>query len=1164
MKKFNKKLSYLWDGSENKLVLFYTRRLMIIHLTPKIILLNVVALWVSTVLAAPRLANVFTDNMVLQRDMRACIWGTGKAAEEVVVSFAGQEKNTIVNADGNWKLYLDPMKANATSQILSVKDSDGTEIAITNVLVGDVWFFSGAGHERTMNRLGSDSGKLLPQANHSFVRVLRPNNYNSLYPVSDINADCRWIEVNSKSIAYYSISWCFGKHLYGLTNVPVGIVLATKASQDSREFFAWEGTQLSSINQAIFAKLPGDIAAAQRWLKSMQNYKPGDKIDILPFPAYIPYEYYFYSPSFDNRYPYPNARGSVFNAMVYPLRNMTLRAVVLFNEFTGKATFPDYTLTEIVPKWRAQFGQSQLPFVIPEMRNSEFSNRFNNAVEKAAEVPFIQIIKKDELKFTALDEDKYWEKLVEIANNTPMYKQEVSERVPALPKAEIVQVPDSSIKLRTSHVFSSNMVLQRDMPLKVWGWTPMPNKEVTLNFAGESKSVKSNDKCRWEVNLSPLAMSKNPQTMTIASDKEKLVYGNILVGDVWLNSGQSNAGFAMQGTFSYKEEVEKPLSNEIRYFYNTKTACILPLRANYQNGWKRLDRETLGKMSGQGYYFAKEINAELDVPVGIIEANMGGAHISRFITVEAIAGNSELSNFYDEAVTERKRTEENVPGWVSEVERWVEGAKENAALARSMPPFPIDQSAFRPFYSEHQNLLEQRGATLFNTMIGPMKGLAFMGVLWNQGEADRFPPMINVYDKLSAAMVSHWRMFFDNDFPFYFVSMPAIKNQDALLTFWEKQYNATKLIPKSAMIVSNDISEADASLGHAIHPRNKKDVGKRLALLALSRTYGKKGFVDSSPFMQNVVREANKMIVTFSPVGEGLTTRDDKEPDSWEIAGADHKFVAAKAVIQNDKVIVIAKGINTPVTVRLGWKSDSNCNLVNSAGLPAMPFNFKVAVSAAKEEFIDIVFAGGQSNATGTWVRGIEETLKESGKFSNLKMVHVQHSGEWMQGWYTDRPQKNFDYDFYNANGTGALEQMWKRVEDSGKIPRLAGFFWWQGEGDTGGAETKVAYTERFNTILELLTKRFKQDAKLNFALAIIDGNHDPKYDDPEVASGRTRKMIEEMRNIHKELGEQSNGVAVDTRGAQRRDLWHLTGNAPAEIGKNMANAFLEKFNNTQ
>jgi hypothetical protein len=214
----------------------------------------------------------------------------------------------------------------------------------------------------------------------------------------------------------------------------------------------------------------------------------------------------------------------------------------------------------------------------------------------------------------------------------------------------------------------------------------------------------------------------------------------------------------------------------------------------------------------------------------------------------------------------------------------------------------------------------------------------------------------------------------------------------------------------------------------------------------------------------------------------------------------------------------------------------------------------------ADDNVVDIVFAGGQSNAIKPWANGIAAGLKESGKFKNLKMVHVCHPGHWMKVWYTDKPGKNFENDFYNDKGSGALEKAWKEVLASGKTPRLAGFFWFQGEGDSKDPEEKKVYAGRFNTILSLLQKRFEIKAPVNFAVAIIDGSNNDKDYFPANPEGRTREQVEEMRTILKKLGEQPNGVAVDTRDASRRDMWHLMPKAAEKLGKEMAKDFVKAF----
>jgi sialate O-acetylesterase len=223
----------------------------------------------------------------------------------------------------------------------------------------------------------------------------------------------------------------------------------------------------------------------------------------------------------------------------------------------------------------------------------------------------------------------------------------------------------------------------------------------------------------------------------------------------------------------------------------------------------------------------------------------------------------------------------------------------------------------------------------FHTMIQPMIGFGIRGVLWNQGEADGDKAAI--YDDLMASMVADWRKHWGRDFPFYYVQMPAKKGLPDLLNMWAAQTRALTKIPNSAMIVCNDIAEPGTP--NEVHPRDKKNVGERLARLALSRTYGVAAMVDSSPMMQSVRRYGNEVSVVFSSAGDGLRTRDGNAPDSWELAGADGKYVAASAEIAAGTVRLKAPEVERPVSVRLGWRSDSNCNLVNSAGLPAMPFS---------------------------------------------------------------------------------------------------------------------------------------------------------------------------------------------------------------------------------
>jgi sialate O-acetylesterase len=438
--------------------------------------------------------------------------------------------------------------------------------------------------------------------------------------------------------------------------------------------------------------------------------------------------------------------------------------------------------------------------------------------------------------------------------------------------------------------------------------------------------------------LDALPPSENPMTLWIETATESIKFDNVLVGEVWVNSGQSNAGFVMSATLGFEEEQPRATDPAIRCFFNVKAADVLPQRSNLGE-WRVLSPETVGRMSGMGYYFAKSIRRERRVPVGIIEANHGGSSIYSWTTEEALASAPAFASLAASRRQTRIEALENLPGVQQAVQAWVVEARKNGGLTRPMMPFPIDASPVRPFYGAfRQNLMERRGCMFFHTMIQPMIGFGMRGVLWNQGEADGSRAAI--YDDLMAAMVEDWRRQWGRPFPFYFVQMPARSGDPGLLAMWQAQTRALTKITGSGMIVCNDISEPGTR--YEVHPRDKRTVGERLARLALARTYGLGGIMDSSPMLESVARRGSGVEVTFSSAGSGLRTRDNQPSDSWEIAGPDGKFVPARADISGATVTVASEGVAAPVTVRLGWRCDSNCNLTNSAGLPALPFSAPV------------------------------------------------------------------------------------------------------------------------------------------------------------------------------------------------------------------------------
>ena len=495
-------------------------------------------------------------------------------------------------------------------------------------------------------------------------------------------------------------------------------------------------------------------------------------------------------------------------------------------------------------------------------------------------------------------------------------------------------------RLEAAHLFVDNMVLQCDQPLKVWGWSEQGD-EVTVSIAGQNKTAVVDAGGKWQVMFEPLKAGETPLKMTIKGKTDTLSFENVLIGEVWINSGQSNSGYVLSATLGFAEE--QPLANypAIRYFANARAADVLPQRRN-MGKWVVVSPETAGHMSGMGYYFARALHKEKHVPIGIIEANHGGSSIISWMSDAAFASSPKFATLAADRARVRDEMVANLPMVEESVRLWTADARRNAALARPVMPFPLDISPIRPFYGSFlQNPMNRRGCMFYNSMIYSITGYGVKGALWNQGEADTGNERTGIYDDLMASMVADWRKSWGYDFSFYYVQMPAIKGRSGLLEMWPAQVRALSKIQKSGMIVCNDISESERGEG-GIHPRDKKNVGERLSRLAFVRTYGMKGLIDASPMMESVTRENSRVIVTFSTPGEGLTTRDGKPSDSWEIASADGKFVPATAEISGAKVIVSAVGVTAPVSVRLGWAPDSNCNLVNSAGLPAMPFQAAV------------------------------------------------------------------------------------------------------------------------------------------------------------------------------------------------------------------------------
>lgn len=881
-----------------------------------------------------RPANVFARSMVLQRDRPTPVWGCAQAGARVTVDFKGQSHEATADADGRWQAVLTPLAADATSAALTISSGSET-VVIDDVLVGDVWINAGCGFTRTTQGLRNGPQEIA-MARFLQVRILRPDPYGSLVPVADIPPPGRWTPVTPETIGDVSIAWYLGRELHAASGVPVGLVLANQTSL-AHEWKAWSldptNARQTQTLKALAAHLPADVARAESWLAWLGRRRHAtDPMDLFPLPTYIPAAWYGQQPMFND------TSSAVYNAAIGPLVPLAIRGVVFHADFGTSMAPGGDAFVKLVESWRTAWQRPGLPFVIPETLVTHYrAGLINAAIRAAADVPGVRTLTPPG-GTSEFASEPFWKAVAEAALALPPDAADPPAFAswPVSSPVELAAAP-AHRPLEVASLFADNMVLQCDRPVKVWGWAE-PGEEVCVQFAGHKSTARAADDGRWDTVLPPLTATAEPRTLDISTATETLAVQNVVVGEVWINSGQSNSGYVHAACLGFKEEQPQADLPAIRYFSHVRTANPWPQRLDF-GSWVVVSPETAGSISGMGYYFAKTIHARKNVPVGIIEANQGGSSILLWMSDAALASSprfaglaAERRRFLDRKIAALSLAEETMRTWVA-------AARGNASLERPLPPLAIDAGPRGPFFKP----LSMRGCLLYNSLIHPMIGFGIRGALWNQGEADTGQTQSPIYEDLLPAMVADWRRSWNDEFAFYVVQMPAVKNRPGLTDMWQSQARAVATMPNSGMIVCNDISKADSPESVAIHPPDKRSVGERLARLALVRTYGEKGMIDASPMMLAVGRDGGRAVVTFSSPGVGLQTCDGKPSSSWEIAGPDGVFMPATAQIDRDRVIVSAAGVAVPAQVRLGWRADSNCNLVNEAGLPALPFTAAVS-----------------------------------------------------------------------------------------------------------------------------------------------------------------------------------------------------------------------------
>lgn len=489
--------------------------------------------------------------------------------------------------------------------------------------------------------------------------------------------------------------------------------------------------------------------------------------------------------------------------------------------------------------------------------------------------------------------------------------------------------------IRLPSVIGSHMVLQQDQPIKIWGWAE-PGEFLSVALGKQQGQATAGKDGSWEIVLEPMKAGKSPLKMTISGSRgQSVVLDDILMGEVWVCSGQSNMEWEMRRIHSPTPEILRADNPHIRLFHVPRKVSLYP-QDNVDAKWDVCSPDTIRDFSAVAYYFGRELHRNLDVPVGLISTRWGGTRIEPWTPVSGFRSVPELHGILQELETEDKEYRAEMIDRLPPLKKWPEMLEEALSEGTKIPPQPE-----MPF---HPLLNPQAPTALYNAMVHPLIRFAIRGAIWYQGEANRNDGAI--YTKKMEALITGWRNAWGlGDFPFYYVQLaphnygyiPDDQESDTLDYYrlpiiWEAQLEALK-IPNTGMAVTTDITEL-----YDIHPKNKYDVGRRLSLWALAKTYGQDDLLYSGPLYRDMSVEGNKVRIRFDHVGSGLISLDGR-PLSWfEIAGEERTFVKARAEIDGNSVVVWNDRVSDPVAVRFGWYQLATPNLGNREGLPASPF----------------------------------------------------------------------------------------------------------------------------------------------------------------------------------------------------------------------------------
>jgi sialate O-acetylesterase len=504
--------------------------------------------------------------------------------------------------------------------------------------------------------------------------------------------------------------------------------------------------------------------------------------------------------------------------------------------------------------------------------------------------------------------------------------------------ASLVMAQGAFADVRPAHVFSDHMVLQRHALVPIWG-TADAGEKVTVKLAGQSLSTTTNAQGKWMVKLNKLAAG-GPYTLTIKG-KNTVTINDVYLGEVWLCSGQSNMDMTVAredcywcGVINEKEEVSHADYPLIRVFDVDFTPSATP-QDDATGKWEAVSPQTVGHLSAAAYFFARDLQKKIHVPVGLITTAYGASTAEAWIREEPLTSDTVLKPLTDAFKAKLRKYLQDTAAqsaYKTAFDKWKVVAAKAKADGKDEVRSPRNPN---PVFDQHN------ATVLWNGMVQPLVPYAIKGALWYQGESNS--PTASIYRHIMETLINDWRkQWGEGNFPFIYVqlanigktydSIPAKGGSEAIKR--EAQLENLSL-PNTAMVVA--IDNADPNDMGNVHPKNKQEIGRRLALAAEAIAYGDKTLVYSGPIYRQMAVEGSSIRLQFAHTGSGLVAKDGVLK-GFAIAGADKKFVWADARIEGNTVVVSSAGVPDPVAVRYGWSNNPPTSLYNKEDLPASPF----------------------------------------------------------------------------------------------------------------------------------------------------------------------------------------------------------------------------------